>query len=42
MYFRQIGQIIDDVLKTKLDPPVGILTADDRDPWAVVNFSSIK
>ncbi|RIA95026.1 acyltransferase ChoActase/COT/CPT [Glomus cerebriforme] len=31
----QLCQIIDDVLKANLDPPVGVLTADDRDSWAV-------
>ncbi|CAI2168437.1 20542_t:CDS:2 [Funneliformis geosporum] len=31
----QLHQIINDVLKTQLDPPIGVLTADNRDSWAV-------
>ncbi|CAG8534714.1 7753_t:CDS:2, partial [Funneliformis caledonium] len=31
----QLYQIVDDVLKAQLDPPIGVLTADDRDSWAM-------
>ncbi|PKY40473.1 acyltransferase ChoActase/COT/CPT [Rhizophagus irregularis] len=38
----QLRQIVDDVLKAKHDPPVGVLTADDRDFWAVARENLLK
>ncbi|CAJ0649699.1 6747_t:CDS:10 [Entrophospora sp. SA101] len=32
---QQIWEIINNVLQTEYDPPVGILTGDDRDSWTV-------
>ncbi|CAG8659635.1 7441_t:CDS:2, partial [Acaulospora morrowiae] len=34
-YERQLWDIVSDVEKAQLDPPVGVLTADDRDSWTV-------
>ncbi|GBB93575.1 hypothetical protein RclHR1_00220009 [Rhizophagus clarus] len=38
----QLRRILDDVLKTKFDPPIGVLTADDRDFWAVARENLLK
>ncbi|CAG8718472.1 5291_t:CDS:2, partial [Dentiscutata erythropus] len=32
---KQLNDIIADVKKAQIDPPVGILTADDRDSWTM-------
>ncbi|CAG8533512.1 7335_t:CDS:2 [Cetraspora pellucida] len=32
---KQLNDIIADVEKAQLDPPIGILTADDRDSWTM-------
>ncbi|CAG8790218.1 6241_t:CDS:2, partial [Acaulospora morrowiae] len=34
-YEKQLWDIVSDVEKAQLDPPVGVLTADDRDSWTV-------